>query len=170
MDVDPKSEDSDDDEGSIVSTPDVLVTEPYERDDSDLFDEEAMLEAVQEAWGVEAKDLADVFNFLPEPESILEGDAGPGSATTAYRQMHRSLVEDDSQGWNWQWHGSAGKIIGYQPVVHQRWQALFSMNGAGGNGSYQPFTSRLEWELAHWAVKENISQGSVDRLLQIPEV
>ncbi|KAF5364854.1 hypothetical protein D9757_012748 [Collybiopsis confluens] len=35
---------------------------------------------------------------------------------------------------------------------------------------YHPFSSRLEWELAQWAIREKISHSSVDRLLQIPRV
>ncbi|KAJ3717349.1 hypothetical protein C8R42DRAFT_564469, partial [Lentinula raphanica] len=35
---------------------------------------------------------------------------------------------------------------------------------------YQPFESRLEWEISQWAVKEKLLQKSFDRLLKIPEL
>ncbi|KAJ3820901.1 hypothetical protein F5880DRAFT_1452117, partial [Lentinula raphanica] len=33
-----------------------------------------------------------------------------------------------------------------------------------------PFGSRLEWEFSQWAVKEKVSQSSINRLLKIPQV
>ncbi|KAJ3752442.1 hypothetical protein EV360DRAFT_20913, partial [Lentinula raphanica] len=35
---------------------------------------------------------------------------------------------------------------------------------------YSPFSSRLEWEIAQWAVRERVSQSSFDRLLKIPQM
>ncbi|KAE9385560.1 hypothetical protein BT96DRAFT_759161, partial [Gymnopus androsaceus JB14] len=35
---------------------------------------------------------------------------------------------------------------------------------------YAPFSSQLDWEIALWAVRENIGQGSLNRLLAIPGV
>ncbi|KAF5350297.1 hypothetical protein D9757_014923 [Collybiopsis confluens] len=54
--------------------------------------------------------------------------------------------------------------------VHSRWQALFNGGSIGSDKRYEPFQSRLDWEVAQWAVKENISQTSFDRLLKIPLV
>ncbi|KAJ3718877.1 hypothetical protein C8R42DRAFT_697291 [Lentinula raphanica] len=36
--------------------------------------------------------------------------------------------------------------------------------------TYSPFSSCLEWEVSHWAVKEKVSQSSFNRLLQIPQI
>jgi hypothetical protein len=79
-------------------------------------------------------------------------------------------MEDDIDTWTWQWHPSAGKVYRYEPTVHQQWQGLFSMEGTNANEGYQPFTSRLDWEVAQWAVKEKIPQRSFNRLLRIPQV
>ena len=35
---------------------------------------------------------------------------------------------------------------------------------------WKPFASELDWQLAAWAVREEVHQGAVDRLLSIPGV
>ncbi|KAF5349741.1 hypothetical protein D9757_014553 [Collybiopsis confluens] len=87
-----------------------------------------------------------------------------------YRPMNRSLQEDEDNTRTYQWHPTAGKIYGYKQDIHQRWKHLFSDSEVDAHESYHPFSSRLEWELAQWAIKQKISHSSFDRLLRIPEV
>lgn len=35
---------------------------------------------------------------------------------------------------------------------------------------WEPFDSKMDWELAKWFIKEGIGQGSIDRFLQITDV
>lgn len=35
---------------------------------------------------------------------------------------------------------------------------------------WTPFRSKLDWDIAKWAIDEGIGKGSIDRLLQIPGV
>lgn len=35
---------------------------------------------------------------------------------------------------------------------------------------WAPFRSKLDWEIAKWAIEEGIGKGSIDRLLKIPGV
>ncbi|KAH9915369.1 uncharacterized protein B0H18DRAFT_885983 [Fomitopsis serialis] len=35
---------------------------------------------------------------------------------------------------------------------------------------WAPFQSEMDWRFASWAVQEGLSQGSVDRVLEIPGV
>ncbi|KAJ3710089.1 hypothetical protein C8R42DRAFT_550773, partial [Lentinula raphanica] len=74
---------------------------------------------------------------------------------------------DNSDDWVWQWNDRAEKVIRQEANVHERWQRILS---GKSNESYQPFNSRLEWEIAQWAVKEKISQSSFNRLLNIPDI
>ncbi|KAJ3753473.1 hypothetical protein EV360DRAFT_29816, partial [Lentinula raphanica] len=67
-------------------------------------------------------------------------------------------------------HKEAGKIIRQERNIYQRWRRIFADKGAQASNNYQPFSSRLEWEISQWAVKEKISQKSFDRFLKIPEV
>ncbi|KAJ3728250.1 hypothetical protein C8R42DRAFT_533312, partial [Lentinula raphanica] len=61
----------------------------------------------------------------------------------------------------------AGKVLRREANVHERWQRILS---GESNEAYKPFNSRLEWEIAQWAVKEKISQSSFNRLLNIPDI
>lgn len=38
------------------------------------------------------------------------------------------------------------------------------------NNEWIPFRSKLDWDIAKWAIDEGIGKGSIDRLLQIPGV
>ncbi|KIK49784.1 hypothetical protein GYMLUDRAFT_101665, partial [Collybiopsis luxurians FD-317 M1] len=66
-------------------------------------------------------------------------------------------------------HPTAGKIERHEPALNARWQLLFA-HGEAPNDQYKPFRSRLDWEIAQWALREKIPQKSVNRLLQIPEL
>ena len=36
--------------------------------------------------------------------------------------------------------------------------------------TFSPFSSELDWRLAEWAIKENVGNSAIDRLLEIPGV
>lgn len=168
MDVDAEESDM----GSISSMPDDSI-DTYEQKleaDSDALFEKTMNDAVRELWDVQLDNMADLFNFLPDPElenAVVEGEADPDPATT---QMRRLLIDDDTQSHTWHWHPSAGRVYRYEPIIYQRWKTLFTDEGTTVDGDYRPFSSRLDWEMAQWAVKEKITQSSFTRLLRIPEV
>ncbi|KAJ3713079.1 hypothetical protein C8R42DRAFT_535199, partial [Lentinula raphanica] len=64
----------------------------------------------------------------------------------------------------------AGEVLRRESTVYRRWQRIFSGKDKKVMDDYQPFESRLEWEISQWAVKEKLSQKAFDRLLKIPEV
>ncbi|KAJ3766943.1 hypothetical protein EV361DRAFT_781758, partial [Lentinula raphanica] len=68
-------------------------------------------------------------------------------------------------------HSTAGEVIRVDRDVQQRWNGISSRKEETADAEcYSPFSSRTEWEIAQWAVKDKISQGSLNRLLQIPQV
>ncbi|KAJ3709628.1 hypothetical protein C8R42DRAFT_598376, partial [Lentinula raphanica] len=79
------------------------------------------------------------------------------------------LVDDDEDLRITDWDDSAGQILRHEPTVHNHWQSLFGVDDTSDQ-SYRPFSSRLDWEIAQWAVKEKISQKSLNRLLKVPMV
>ncbi|THU95857.1 hypothetical protein K435DRAFT_665523 [Dendrothele bispora CBS 962.96] len=40
----------------------------------------------------------------------------------------------------------------------------------GGDEQFHPFSSKLDWQLARWAITEWVSQSSFNKLLEIPEI
>ena len=166
-----------DEEGSIVSSPDDIVNpQQFECEEEGEWNNlgfEARLLNAARSMGMDVEDAGEVFDFLPDPEveDSSEDNGGLGSATSAHPQMHRVLLEDDSTTRTWHWHPTAGKVYDYESTVHERWQNIFSKGNDGNPGQeYWPFNSRLDWEIAQWAVKEKITQRSFNRLLQIPQV
>ncbi|KAG0693111.1 hypothetical protein DFH29DRAFT_985579 [Suillus ampliporus] len=58
-------------------------------------------------------------------------------------------------------------------TLHERWQKQFGVqkeNEQDEQGAFHPFESRLDWEVACWAIEEGIGHGALDRLLAIPGV
>jgi hypothetical protein len=165
MDID-DDEYSNDDEVGLESEPERLIRDEDEEDEDDM--KKAMEEAAR---AIDFEDILEVFNFLPNPdlEDAAERDAGPGPSTSSYPHMRRTLVDDNAQSHTYQWHPSAGQVFKYEETVHSRWQSLFAADHSS-NPEYKPFHSRLDWEIAQWAVKEKIPQKSFDRLLRIPKV
>ncbi|KAJ3967332.1 hypothetical protein EV361DRAFT_771309, partial [Lentinula raphanica] len=64
-------------------------------------------------------------------------------------------------------HPTTGKVLRTEKSIHERWLGISSEKE---EETYSPFSSRLEWEISHWAVRERVTQSSFDRLLKIPQV
>jgi len=168
MDID-DDEDEEDEEAGVQSEPERLIAEEAEKEDEDYL-KTAMEEAARTLGNVDLSDILEAFDFLPTPdlEDVAEGEPGPGPSTASYRQMRRTLLEGDGPSHTYQWHPSAGRVYGKEETVHARWKSLFAP-GCDPRSEYRPFSSRLDWEIAQWAVKEKIPQKSFNRLLKIPQ-
>lgn len=91
----------------------------------------------------------------------------------------------------------AGRVVRMSEAVVEKWKAYFweepaedeeddrmevdGEEGATGAGApkkppidpqmrWRPFASELDWRVAMWAVREDVSQGALNRLLAIPGV
>ena len=178
MDIDQGQEDASDKEGSICSQPDVPVEDIEGKEEEALYTHSVNAATCALLDGVDLNNIDDVFDFLPNPDldDTTEGEAsaGPSGTATTYRPMHRTLVDDDAESRTYAWHSSAGKgQEDRRANIHARWEALFGYRAGTSNASddqYKPFQSRLDWEIAQWAITENITQRSLNRLLEIPQV
>ena len=170
MDID-YGEDQDsflDNEVAINSEPDEVVEESEDKED-EIALSEAMAMAAAMLNTADLDDIADVFDFLPDPDLEVAEEAGTSRSNTADQSVRRTLIDDDAESRIYQWHPTAGQIYQQEPTVHTRWQSLFAVDNNVNQG-YHPFSSRLDWEVAQWAVKEKITQKSFDRFLKIPQV
>lgn len=165
MNIDPlESERSSDEEQSIISSVEVPIVEDDDDRENLPHIEDTMAAASFALGGINLDDIPDAFDFLPDPE-VDVGDAAPSTGNQGTR---RTLIDIDAEQPTFKWHQSAGQVYGEEPIIHARWQSLF--NSGSDSQAYQPFRSRLDWEIAQWAVKEKISQKSFNRLLNIPQV
>lgn len=118
-------------------------------------------------------ELAEIFDFIPDPDLDIvleEGVTDPDPSPATHGQTRRTFVDDDTDSRTYRWHSTAGRVYRREPTVHARWKSLFGETGGQSGSAYAPFSSRIEWELAQWAIQEKISQKSFDRLLRIPQV
>ncbi|KAF5354527.1 hypothetical protein D9757_014017 [Collybiopsis confluens] len=163
MDVDELADgyDTDDVDGVV----DVKTEEFSEKERMEIDAFEQALDAAAEIVLTEDDGL---FNFLPDPLPV--DPQKPVTQSNTSRKTISSLFEDDTESRTWKWHPTAGKPYGRRPDIHQRWEALFASSSPDSSEPYHPFSSRLEWELSQWAIKEQINHSSFDRLLKIPQV
>ena len=89
------------------------------------------------------------------------------------------LFEDEDDERTEVIHPTAGKVIRMEATLHEKWRTHFggeTENGLQGveeaaeASAFHPFESRLDWEVACWAIEEGIGHGALDRLLAIPGV
>lgn len=98
------------------------------------------------------------------------------------RHAHSLLTEEEDTRVI-QSHPTAGQVIRIDQTVHAKWHQQFGIsdleeeesqtNEGSDNeneGLFHPFASRLDWEVACWAVQEGIGHKAFDRLLAIPGV
>jgi hypothetical protein len=65
----------------------------------------------------------------------------------------------------------AGQPIHMTKELDAEWKHRFPSNqDSMQQNKFAPFTSELDWRIAHWAVKDSASNNAFDRLLKIPEV
>ncbi|KAJ3816209.1 hypothetical protein F5880DRAFT_1619629, partial [Lentinula raphanica] len=155
-----------DDEGSLISEP----PEPIDSKD----DAESLSDRIDQLLdNADLEDVIKVFDSLPDPNIrgvAEEEESGSERPFPEPRSsLRRTLVDDDEDLRITDWDDSAGQILRHEPTVHNHWQSLFGVDDTSDQ-SYRPFSSRLDWEIAQWAVKEKISQKSLNRLLKVPMV
>lgn len=166
MDIDTAESDLySDDEHSIISCPEVPILD----DDDHNHIEETMAAASYALGGIDLDNIPEAFDFLPDPDlDVPEGESSATPSTAEARGARRTLVDLDAEEPTYKWHQTAGQVYGQEPTNYARWQSLFNLGPE--IHAYEPFKSRLDWEVAQWAVKEKISQKSFNRLLNIPQV
>ncbi|KAJ3748191.1 hypothetical protein EV360DRAFT_89847, partial [Lentinula raphanica] len=164
MDIDPafsEAEDLLDQEGELFEIG------PEEEETEEEFLQRLMKSSVEELADLDLHKEENLFDFLP---NTLDANLDVDPSTKSLPPLHRSLLEDSESTWTWQWNDKAGEVLRRESTVYRRWQRIFSGKDKKVMDDYQPFESRLEWEISQWAVKEKLSQKSFDRLLKIPEL
>lgn len=122
-----------------------------------------------------------IFDFIVLPPVAI-GEAGPSTATSSSsRQRPNSRQLDDNDDTRVvETHPTAGGVIRMDESLHQKWRKVFGggvdrdgdvpMDGVDQEIDYAPFASKLDWEVARWAIKDNPGHKAFDRLLNIPGV
>ncbi|KAL1711663.1 hypothetical protein EV715DRAFT_215057 [Schizophyllum commune] len=128
---------------------------------------------------ISAQQDDDLFYFVAEPEPVT-GEEGPGPSTLASQrsriaQAAQERVLDDYDDTRVKVvDETAGRAIRIDPSMHNLWRRMFGTEAVDGmdeeSTQYLPFASELDWRIASWAVKEDVSQGAFNRLLAIPGV
>jgi len=107
-------------------------------------------------------------NTFVNDDEIHEPIAGPS------RHGPTGFLEDEDDERVEVIHSTAGKVIRMEKTIHERWRNHFGVQNENveeeETGAFHPFESKLDWEIACWAIEEGIGHGALDRLLAIPGV
>ncbi|KAL0060070.1 hypothetical protein AAF712_013146 [Marasmius tenuissimus] len=125
-----------------------------------------------------------IFDWIDTAMDLEIGEAGPGPTTVKANQglkrmlgrLPHSLNVAESQ-WYSEPHKLGGQVIRMGTTLYERWRTRFArdeedtlVDNDNKNKLYSPFASRLDWQIAQWAIQETVGQGAFDRLLKIPGV
>jgi hypothetical protein len=114
----------------------------------------------------------DELHFLPtEPKEILD-ESEPQTAENQRITASRHVLDDDSDERVIIVDEDAGRILRKEPppsyTRDRDGDAL--MEEDGGPNPFAPFSSELDWRVAHWAVKDGPGHNAFNRFLEIPGV
>ena len=132
-----------------------------------------IIEYIIGQWIDDNQDMMDVDDPLGLPV------AGPSAHSRSLR------VEEEEDDRVTELHPTAGKVIRIDQTIHEKWRQQFGLSGEEdemrtegtsdedqheADHLFYPFASKLDWEVACWAVQEGIGHKAFDRLLAIPGV
>jgi hypothetical protein len=118
---------------------------------------------------------------LPPSESLLScplpddlNSDEMDSTTTAQKAMRlRGGAEDDLQKRPFVvkfTKGKAGAVYTNQRVEGDNLNTSYTLKMANAENPYSPFSSKLEWEIAHWAKMRGPSSTAFNELMEIEDV
>ncbi|KAJ8091269.1 hypothetical protein PM082_024538 [Marasmius tenuissimus] len=126
----------------------------------------------------------NLFHWIENTMDIDIGEAGPGPRSTERNsglkrmaaRIPFSIMIKETEVFS-EPHKNGGKVIRMAEPLYEKWRARFEDKDESEDEDkddedavYSPFASKRDWQIAQWAVQENIGQGVFDRLLKIPGV
>jgi hypothetical protein len=109
----------------------------------------------------------DVFQFIPEEPEEFEGNQRPQTSST-----RNSLLDDDDDERITIVDKNAGWIFRKDPPRYSKVDSEGDtlMGEDCNHNPFEPFSSELDWMVAHWAVKDGPGHNAFNRFLEIPGV
>jgi hypothetical protein len=118
----------------------------------------------------------DELQFIPaESKEILEEIQPETSEDTIFQgtaSSRHSILDDDNDERIIIVDEDAGRIFRKErpPSYAQDGDGDALMEEDGGQNLFAPFSSELDWRVAHWAVKDGPGHNALNRFLEIPGV
>jgi hypothetical protein len=118
----------------------------------------------------------DEIQFLPAEGNEVLDETQPETAdnTTFQRatQSRHEVLDDDDDERIIIVDEDAGRILRKEtpPSYNQDRDGDALMEEDGQPNPFAPFSSELDWKVAHWAVKDGPGHNALNRLLEIPGV
>jgi hypothetical protein len=115
----------------------------------------------------------DELQFLPaEPKEILDESEAENTIFQRTAPSRHAVLDDDSDERVIIVDEDAGWILRKEPpqsYTRDR-DGDASMEEEGAPNPFEPFSSELDWRVAHWAVKDGPGHNAFNRFLEIPGV
>ena len=138
----------------------------------------------------------DLFRFVlpPSHANFHVENEGEASSSTSQRAGAPALpgvpvpaLDDDEDTRVEEENKLAGMVVRMEETIVETWKAYFGKNEDDSdamdvdgedeppdkgdlNQKWRPFASELDWQVAMWAVREDVGQNSLNRFLRIPGV
>jgi hypothetical protein len=166
-------------------------TESSDSGDEDMLDANDVVDQLDFDFDINSEDEEDLmygandYEEVPVPEQLpVEGGHGMDIDESEGPENNQELENDLPQAWETRW--TAEEAFRKTPVVEAfpsaeagapvtNIQALprydsYKTDLRNPNNPWDPFSSRLDWELAYWAKRYGPSATSFSRLLKIDGV
>ncbi|KAH9913218.1 uncharacterized protein B0H18DRAFT_888730, partial [Fomitopsis serialis] len=129
----------------------------------------------------ESSDEEEDLMFVPLPVPSSSGCNPPCEASSSGSRIRQSAIQldDDEDTRVEDVDKTAGRVVGEGRTMMDAWKRHFAKQNdqdadcgdrEDNRSLWEPFDTEMDWEVASWCVKEGISQGAVDRFLNIPNV
>ena len=109
----------------------------------------------------------DFFQFIPEDPEEIEGNQQPKTSSSRNSPLdddcdERITIVDKNAGWI---------FCKAPPTYTENDSEGDTLMGEDPNRDpFEPFSSKLNWMVAHWAVKDGPGHNAFNRFLEIPGV
>lgn len=141
-----------------------------EREDED--DEGDILEGIDaDVWETIMDDITPIRLDLRDSMQMDIDDQEEEGSSSFRRLMLGRTLQDSEDDWTEEEVDKkyrAGEVKAMQSKLEKEWKKRFGMNV--DRETLDPFSSRLDWEVGNWAIRDSASNSAFDRLLAIPEV
>ena len=144
---------------------------PEEEEDQERLEEmDDVLEALIEDISLISLDLKETF-------AMDVDDEAEGSGSSFRQQMLGRVLQESEDNWKVEEPAprlKAGQVKVMKPELLAEWKKQFGTAGTAAEEQRQLpldlFSSRLDWEIGNWAIRDSASNSAFNRLLAIPGV
>ena len=116
-----------------------------------------------------------VLDLRDSWEMEVDEEEGGASGSSITRHMLGRVLQESETNWTVEEPAEklkAGQVKAMRPELFEEWRKHFGTAEEQSQNQHplDLFSSRLDWEIGNWAIRDSASNSAFDRLLKIPGV